>query len=106
MAARKASEVAEKIFEAVEGPEVITAAVETLNPPTSGGQDWVISDLFLEGVTNTAIFGLAKSLGLETGNSDIQQTLITTLSYVAIAEFTQHVLGLGAGFTSMDFHGE
>ena len=105
MAARHASEVAKKTFEGIEGAQVIAAAVETLNPPASGGQDWVLSDFSPDAVVETALFGLAKNLGLATGNSDIQQTLITTLSYVALAEFAQQVLGLGSGFASMDFQG-
>merc|ERR1719312_2173011 len=104
-ASRNASEVAKKTFAGMEGAEVLAAAVETLNPPASGGQDWVLSDFSPDAVVETALFGLAKNLGLATGNSDIQQTLITTLSYVALAEFAQQVLGLGSGFASMDFQG-
>ena len=106
MAAKDTFEAAEEAFEAAGGPEVIAAALETLNPPEPGRQDWVLSDFCLDGAADTAIFELTKSLGLATGNNDMQQALITTLSYVTMAEFAQHALGIGSGFASLDFQGE
>ena len=97
---------AKKAFEALGGAELIAAAVETLNPPAPGAQDWVLSDFSPDGVADTLLFEVSKSLGLQTGNSDLEQTLITTVSYVAMAEFAQHALGIGSGFAKMDFQGK
>ena len=97
---------AKKAFEALGGAELIAAAVETLNPPAPGAQDWVLSDFSPDGVADTLLFEVSKSLGLQTGNSDLEQTLITTVSYVAMAEFAQHALGIGSGFVKMDFQGK
>ena len=97
---------AKKAFEALGGAELIAAAVETLNPPAPGAQDWVLSDFSPDGVADTLLFEVSKSLGLQTGNSDLGLTVISTLSYVAIAEFAQHALGIGSGFASMDFQGK
>jgi len=72
---------AKKAFEALGGAELIAAAVETLNPPAPGAQDWVLSDFSPDGVADTLLFEVSKSLGLQTGNSDLEQTLITTVIY-------------------------
>ena len=98
--------VAKNTFEALGGAELIAAAVETLNPPSPGAQDWVMKDFTPDGVADTLLFEVSKSLGLQTGNSDFEQTLITTVSYVAMAEFAQHALGIGSGFAKMDFQGK
>ena len=73
MAARNTSEVAKKTFEAIEGAKVIAAAVENMNPPASGGQDWVLSDFSLHAVIEAAISGLAKNLGLMTDKPSSQR---------------------------------
>ena len=54
MASRNTSEVAEKTFGAIQGAKVLAATVDPLNPPASGGQDWVISDFSPDAVVETA----------------------------------------------------
>ena len=94
-----------KTAETLSAPEVMAEVLESFNP-SDGGQDWVISEVSLDGAVNTAIFQLCQRLGLNTSDNSMMQLAIALLSYGALAEIGQHVLGIGSGIAKMDLTGE
>ena len=85
--------------------DILEAVVDGLNP-SAGGQDWVLTDLSVDGILGTALFGLCANLGLSSCKSNLAQTTLIVVTYAALTEFAQHALGIGTGFAKIDFNGK
>ena len=86
--------------------EVVSEVLNSLNPSEGGGSDWVLSDFSVDGALNAAFFGACKTLGFHSSENDFVQTGIIVISYSALAEFAQHVVGVGSGLGKLDFNGK
>ena len=107
---QQAASYAVETADALNSAEVLDKVLETLNPTTSGGEEWNFSSLITDGgldeAANAAIFGLCQSFGLASSRNNLVQTVMTVITYATLAEIGQHVIGIGTGFAKVDFNGE
>ena len=88
--------MAAKNVETLGSQEVISKALESLNPGNAG-PEWVFSEISVDGAVNSAIFSVSKTLGLNASDNDTMQLVIALVSYGALAEVGHQILGIGSG---------
>ena len=99
MAAKNVGEA----VDALGGAELLEAVFNTLNPVE--GAEWIFTEFTIDGVVDTAVSALSKKLGIDSSDDSLIQTTIAVMCYVTASEFAQHALGIGSGFSKMDFTG-
>ena len=100
----ESGDLALKTVETFDRDRVLSEVLNNLNP--SEGNQWVLSDFSIDGALNAGIFALCKQIGLRSSQSDFLQTAVTVISYSALAEFAQNIVGIGSGIAKIDFNGE
>ena len=93
------------MVEGIDAAGVVTEILNSVNP-SEGGSDWVLSNLPVDGAFDSAVVSLCKTIGLRSCDNDFVQTSIIVISYSALSEFAQHVVGIGSGLGKLDFNGK
>ena len=104
--AGKVTKIVPNFGEIINLPEVMSAIFANVKSEQSTDFISVLSSGDMSSPLNTAILGICQHVGLRSSESEVIQNGMIVVTYMAVAEISQHLLGIGTGLAKIDFNGK